>query len=104
MRMLVIFISWGFPLIVACYLYALYKFVSNIKVRHEEYWKSIGNPGNTDPNGQVKILKIIFVPGALPTNIFFDYKEKIFAIRWLAGLGIIFFIGIILLAWLGEFR
>jgi hypothetical protein len=103
MIMLVMLISWGFPLTVACYLYNLYKLVSSIKVEYEEYWKSIGSPSSTDPNGQVKILKLIFLPNALPAIIFSYYKVRIFAIRWLACLGIILFIGIILLAEFGEF-
>jgi hypothetical protein len=73
-------------------------------VGHKEYWESIGNPSSFDPNGQVKVLKLIFLPKTLPANIYVVYEKKILAIRGLAGAGMIFFIVIIVLGLLGEYE
>lgn len=104
MKFLLDLVSWGFPLIVACYLYFLYKFISAIKVEQKEYWESIGNPSSSDPNGQAKVLKLIFLPKALPASIFVAYEKKILAIRGLAYVGVIFFAAIIVLGLLGQYK
>lgn len=104
MKFLLIFVSWGFPLIVVCYLCFLYKFISTIKVEQKEYWESIGNPSSSDPNGQAKVLKLIFLPRALPAKIFVAYEKSILAIRGLAYTGVVFFITIIVLGLLGKYK
>lgn len=104
MKIFLIFISWGLPITLTLYLFFLYGFVSAVKSCQKEYWESIGSPSSTDPNGQIKIMRMIFFSSFLPKEIFEIYKRKILIIRYLACAGILFFVGIFIMVMIGAFN
>ncbi|WP_293373492.1 hypothetical protein [Nevskia sp.] len=74
---------WLFPLSLISYLIYILRIIHTIKKKHPEYWNSIGAPSLSDPNGQIKILKVILVPNCMPEKISEDYKIEKFVVRLL---------------------
>lgn len=81
-------VSWLFPISVVLYLFFLRSFISKVKSRQECYWKSIGNPSSFDPNGQMKVLSLIFLPRKIPKPIWDMQKKRVYAIRLFAFLSL----------------
>ncbi len=101
--MTVVLISWAFPLVVVAYMVLLVSFMTVIRREHRDYWKSIGSPGLWEPNGQVEILKRVFLPSRLPAQIAGRHRLLLNSIRMLAVLGLVLFFSILLMIWLGMF-
>ncbi|RDD83189.1 hypothetical protein DVJ77_00860 [Dyella tabacisoli] len=78
MKVILYIVSWGFPIAVGCYMYFLFTFISRIKSEQAAYWASIGNPNNSVPSGQIKIMRLIFSSRALPADLFARYRAKIY--------------------------
>lgn len=99
-----ILISWMFPVIVILYLVSIMKLISDVRRNNEEYWKSIGNPDLWGVNGQAIILKKIFLAGHFPEKIAERYKARLRGVRVLAFLGLVNFLIILSMIWLGMFE
>lgn len=97
-------ISWAFPVVIVIYLVTLARLASSIRDEFHDYWKSIGDPGLWDPNGQMKILKIVFLPRLLPKEIAGRYGLRINVVRILGIMGLVLFAVILLLIWHGGFN
>jgi hypothetical protein len=85
------------------YLVALLRFTGALKDREPKYWFNIGSPSNSDPNGQAKILSLVFIPNRLPQYIFEKYKYQIYAIRICGVMSIVSFAILVTLLKLGVF-
>jgi hypothetical protein len=96
-------VSWIFTLSILFYLYLLTSFVSKIKSLHGDYWKGIGSPNNFDPNGQIKIIGMIFIHGRLPEHIYVAYKTKIYLIRLFAFLSLAAMMAVFLMISVGWY-
>lgn len=97
-------ISWAFPLAVVAYLISLVGFISRIRREENDFWQSIGNPGLWEPNGQMAILKRVFLPGQMPERIALQYKGRIKAIRVFALLSLVLFVSVLLMIFMGVFE
>lgn len=104
MSVVTLIISWAFPIVVVVYLVMLTRFVGTMKSAHQDYWRSIGDPGLWDPNGQALILGKVFLPNRLPEQVVSRHKGSLIAIRGLALLGILLFAAILLMIWLGVYE
>lgn len=93
-----IFVATG-----VAYLVTLLRFTGALKEFEIKYWSDIGSPSNSDANGQVKVLGLIFVPNRLPPDIFEKYKSRIYVIRTCAVVSAISFGVLVTLLKLGVF-
>lgn len=99
-----LFLSWALPAVVIAYLVTLVRLVSSIRKEDSAYWRSIGNPSLWDPNGQMAILKRVFLPKFFPGEIVERYKVEINVVRLLGLAGLAIFAATLLLIGLGSFE
>jgi len=85
------------------YLIMLLQFTGALKECEAKYWSDIGSPSNSDPNGQAKVLGLIFLPDRLPQDIFEKYKSQIYVIRVCAVFSVVSFAVLVTLLKLGVF-
>jgi len=85
------------------YLVALLRFTGALKECEVKYWSDIGSPSNSDPNGQAKVLSLVFLPNRLPQYIFEKYKYQIYVIRICGIVSIVSFAVLVTLLKLGVF-
>jgi hypothetical protein len=97
-------LSWLFVISTIVYLLCLFSFTSSLKSKYAAYWREIGSPSNSDPNGQMKILSLVFRSKGLPDEIRPIYQRKILVIRLFAFIGLASFAGICLMISLGWFN
>jgi hypothetical protein len=100
---MVTLVAWAFPVIVVAYLIALITFIEMMAREHQDYWRSIGEPGLWDPNDQAAILKMIFLPGRLPDPLAIRHGLWLNTIRLFAALSVVLFVTVLSLIWNGKF-
>lgn len=98
------FFSIALPVSVSLYLYFILAFASRLKRENPEYWMAIGSPSNTDPNGQVKVLSLVFVPGKLPAELHQAYWGALWRTRVFAALSLVSFIAVMCMIWTGGYK
>lgn len=91
MNLLKIVVAWSFFLSLAAYLLFLFLFIKKMRMEQGAYWAHLGNPSSFDPNGQIKVLGIIFLRDRIPSDILANCRALVFAIRLFAVTALVFF-------------
>jgi hypothetical protein len=104
MYILKMIVSWLFPASIVLYLYILMSLISKIKISHSDYWRNIGSPSSFDPNGQMRIIGLIFMSKNMPKYIFDAYKNRIYAIRFFFSLSLIDLVLILFMIKIGLYK
>lgn len=97
------FFSIALPVSMALYLYFILSFAAKLKREYHEYWVSIGSPSSTDPNGQVKVLSLVFVPGRLPPELHQACWGVLWKTRLFGALSLASFMAVMCMIWAGWF-
>lgn len=87
-------VSWLLPISILVYLVMLIRLVIKLKRDQVEYWKLIGSPSISDPNGQVVILWKVIYGSELPDSVASVYKRELATVRVLFILNTVLFIAV----------
>lgn len=101
MKVLFISFSWLLLIAVIVYLAMLVKLIAKIKRVQTHYWIQIDSPSLLDPNGQLAIFWKIICGVGLPDFVASSSKKELVVVRISLILGIITFITMIVIMYIG---
>lgn len=96
-------VSWFLPITISIYMVVFVKLVTDIRRDQLEYWKYLGSPSLSDPNGQIVILRKIIFGSDLPVYIANKYKIQLIFVRIFLFLSLVLFTAITAMIFVGIF-